>query len=398
MLILRLWNYIRGYVIIIVKGYFLEKFINICTRRQILLWDIKVRGSGVMTLKISIKGFKMLRPIAKKTNCSVRILRKKGLPFVFSRYRRRKAFVAGAVLFVFLLYVLTSFIWSVEITGNENIETAVIEQKLAENGVKAGKLKYNIDTDRVANSMMLAIDQLRWISITIKGTKAKIQVAERVLPPELVPMDQPCNIVARRDGVISSIVVKEGYAAVKPGDTVIKGQMLVSGSIPIKGEEERKRLVHAIATVEARTWYEESCEVKTKITEKKRTGNVLEHKSIELFTKRIKLFPKKIEFDEYDKIETEKRISLGGDLVLPFAIVTERFYESTEVEKELSLEEAKQLAADTAYKKALEKIPDGAKIVKPIANFKEDENGNLTAHVIIECLEEIGIEEKIGGE
>lgn len=398
MLILRLWNYIRGYVIIIVKGYFLEKFINICTRRQILLWDIKMRGSGVMTLKISISGFKMLRPIARKTNCSVRIMHKRGLPFIFSRYRRRKAFVVGAVLFVFLLYVLTSFIWSVEITGNENIQTDVIVEKLAENGVKVGKLKYNIDTDKVANSLMLAIDELRWISITIKGTKAKVQVAERVLPPELVPMDQPCNIVARRDGVVNSIVVKEGYATVKPGDTVIKGQVLVSGSIPIKGEEERTRLVHAIASVEARTWYEESCEVKTKILEKKRTGNVLEHKSIELFAKRIKLFPKKIEFDEYDKIETEKRISIGGDLVLPFAIVTERFYESTEVEKELDLEEAKQLAADTAYKKAMEKVPDGAKIVKPIANFKEDEKGNMTAHVTIECLEEIGIEEKIGGE
>jgi len=85
MLILRLWNYIRGYVIIIVKGYFLEKFINICTRRQILLWDIKMRGSGVMTLKISISGFKMLQPIARKTNCSVRIMHKRGLPIIFSR-------------------------------------------------------------------------------------------------------------------------------------------------------------------------------------------------------------------------------------------------------------------------------------------------------------------------
>ncbi len=398
MLILKLWNYIRGYVIIIVKGYFLEKFINICTRRQILLWDIKVRGSGVMTLKVSINGFRMLRPIARKTNCSVRIVQKKGLPFVFSRYRRRKAFVAGAVLFVLLLYVLTSFIWSVEITGNEKIETGVILERLAENGVKVGKLKYNIDTDKVANSMMLAIDELRWISITIKGTKVKVQVAERVLPPELVPKDQPCNIVAKRDGVIKSIIAKEGQAVVKPGDTVIKGQMLVSGSIPIKGEEGRTRLVHAIASVEARTWYEESCEVKTKITEKKRTGNVTEITSIELFTKRIRLFPKKIEFDKYDKIETEKRLSIGGDLVLPFAIVKESFYECVDVEKELSLEEAKQLAADTAYKKALEKVPEGAKIVNPIANFKEDEEGNIKAHVIIECLEDIGIEEKIGGE
>lgn len=398
MLLLRLWNYIRGYVIIIVKGYFIEKFINICTRREILLWDIKIRGSGVMTLKISINGFKMLRPIARKTNCSVRIVSKKGLPFVFSRYKRRKAFFAGAVLFIFLFYVLTSFIWSVEVTGNKDIMTDLILEKLAENGVKAGKLKYNIDADKVADSLMLGIDELRWISVTIKGTKAKIHVAERVLPPQLVPMEQSCSIVAARDGVINSIVVKEGQAEVKPGDTVIRGQLLVSGNIPIKGEEDRTRLVHAIASIEARTWYEESCEVKTQVTEKMRTGNSTDHVSIELFTKRIKLFPKRIRFDNYDKIEFEKRISLGGDLVLPFGIITERFYESSEIEKELSLEDAKKIAVDDAYKKALNEVTGDAVIVKPIVSYREDENGKLTAHVTIECLEEIGIEKRIGGE
>ena len=67
MLLFRLWNYIRGYVIIVVEGYFLEKFVNICTRRQILLFDISRQKNSKMTLKVSIKGFRMLRPIAKKT-------------------------------------------------------------------------------------------------------------------------------------------------------------------------------------------------------------------------------------------------------------------------------------------------------------------------------------------
>jgi len=58
MLIFRLWNYIRGYVIIFVEGYFLEKFVNICTRRQILLWDIQRDRNSKMTLKVSIRALR----------------------------------------------------------------------------------------------------------------------------------------------------------------------------------------------------------------------------------------------------------------------------------------------------------------------------------------------------
>lgn len=46
MLVLRLWNYLRGYVIILIEGIFLEKFINICTRRKMYLWDIDKKKMG----------------------------------------------------------------------------------------------------------------------------------------------------------------------------------------------------------------------------------------------------------------------------------------------------------------------------------------------------------------
>lgn len=121
MLLFRLWNYIRGYVIIVVEGYFLEKFVNICTRRQILLLDIKRQKNSKMTLKVSIKGFRMLKPIAKKTGCRVKILKKHGLPFLINRYKSRKTFLLGAALFIVLFYIMTSFVWTIEVTGNKKL-------------------------------------------------------------------------------------------------------------------------------------------------------------------------------------------------------------------------------------------------------------------------------------
>jgi len=121
MLILRLWNYIRGYVIIIVEGYFLEKFINISTHRQLRLWNVKWQKNSKVIMNISIKDFRMLRPIAKRTRCRVHIIKKKGLAFILNRYKSRKAFVIGSVICVITFFLISSFVWDVSVTGNSKV-------------------------------------------------------------------------------------------------------------------------------------------------------------------------------------------------------------------------------------------------------------------------------------
>ncbi|NLM59997.1 MAG: sporulation protein YqfD [Clostridium sp.] len=395
MLLFRLWNYIRGYVIIVVKGYFLEKFVNICTRRQILLFDISRQKNSKMTLKVSIKGFRMLRPIAKKTGCRVRILKKHGLPFLINRYRGRKTFLLGAALFVVLFYIMTSFVWTIEITGNEKIETQLIIEKLASMGVKPGVLKYRINSEKVADRIIMDVNGLSYVSVVVRGTKVKVEVAEGVDVPPMVPLSEPCDIVAGKDGVIKSIVVKAGQAAVKEGDTVKKGQILVSGNVPIKNMENNPRMVHAIGNILARTWYESTQPVELRVVEKIRTGRKKDNISLFLFSKKINLFNKKVSYSNYERVETEKFLSIGENLVLPFGAVIETYYENQIIEADVSLEEAKENAANAAYRKALEDIPEGAQIVDRRIEFIENQNGDIIADVIIECLEDIGVKKEI---
>ena len=396
-MLLRLWNYVKGYVIIFVEGYFLEKFVNICTRRQIFLWDVKKRKNSTMSMKVSIKGFKMLRPIAKKTGCRVKIVGRRGVPFILYRYKRRKTFIAGAVLFVFLFYFMTSFVWSIEVTGNEKLETDVIMDRVYQLGVKPGILKYRINPHDVATNLMFDINELSWVSVVIKGTKVKIEVAEGVEKPKLVDKNTPCDIVAAKDGVIKSIIVKSGLEAVKVGETVKKGQVLISGTVPVKNQEDNPRILHAIGDVIARTWYDAREPVETKIFEKNRTGRKKDNLSVVVFSKKIDLFHASLPYEEYDKVNIEKNLSIGEDLVLPFGIVIERYYENNIIEKEISLDEAKKIAANNAYKKVYSNLPKEAKIVETSVNFIENEDGQIIAEAIIECLENIGYEREIGG-
>ena len=101
MIIKKIINYISGYLRIVVEGYYIERFINICRNRNYMMWNIKKVNDINIALNIEIKNFKEICKIAKKTQCKVRIKAKKGLPFFLNKYKKRKLFA------LFLIFVLT---------------------------------------------------------------------------------------------------------------------------------------------------------------------------------------------------------------------------------------------------------------------------------------------------
>ena len=54
MFIKRLMNYINGYLRIVVEGYYIERFINICRSKQYMMWNIKKDNDIHLTLNIEI--------------------------------------------------------------------------------------------------------------------------------------------------------------------------------------------------------------------------------------------------------------------------------------------------------------------------------------------------------
>ena len=71
--------YLLGYANICVEGYFIERFINICISKNILLWNVKRKKSSCLLANIAIKDFKNIRQIAKNTKCHIKIEKKKAM-------------------------------------------------------------------------------------------------------------------------------------------------------------------------------------------------------------------------------------------------------------------------------------------------------------------------------
>ena len=86
-MIQRVLQYIRGYLRIRITVYSTERFLNLCSNKQIYLWGLEHKNHGY-EMCISIKEFRKLKPILKKTGTKVSIVERFGLPFFLHRYRK----------------------------------------------------------------------------------------------------------------------------------------------------------------------------------------------------------------------------------------------------------------------------------------------------------------------
>lgn len=215
-----LLNYIFGYVNISVEGYFIERFINICISKNVLLWNLKRKKSSFLYTNIGMRDFKKIKEIAKITKCRVKIQRKRGLPFLLNKYKKRKIFAISLAIILLLIFGTSNFIWNIEIVGNNTIETLEIMKDLNENGLKTGMIKQKVNTKEVINNIRLKRNDIAWIGLNIKGTNAIVSIVESDKKPEIIDENEYCNIVTKKDGIITKINVQNGTALVKEGDIV----------------------------------------------------------------------------------------------------------------------------------------------------------------------------------
>ena len=223
-----LLGYISGYVNISVEGYFIERFINMCISKGILLWNMRRQKSTYLQTNISKKDFKKVKNIARKTKCRVAINSKKGLPFILNRYKKRKIFVIALLIIILSIFTTSRFIWNIEILGNEKIETKEILEELNEKGIVIGVLKSKIDTDEIIRQIRLKRNDIAWMSIDLNGTNAIVKIVENTEKPEIIDKNDYCNIVANKAGVITKINARSGTPLVKIGDVVTEGTILVA--------------------------------------------------------------------------------------------------------------------------------------------------------------------------
>lgn len=213
----------RGYVRIRAIGPVPQRFLNLCSVHDILLWDI-VAGDGAYEMNISVADFFRLKPMALKTKTKVVLLEKKGLPFHMKRWKKRKVFVGGCLICLFGIYLVSLFLWDIRLVKEGRLTQEMLLSFLQDQGVGYGSLKKDIDIDKMEKALRDEYPFIIWTSCKLEGTRLFVYVKENEQTvEETLVQNEPCNLYATVSGKVVSIITRSGVPKVKIGDEVKKG-------------------------------------------------------------------------------------------------------------------------------------------------------------------------------
>lgn len=319
---LKLWN---GYLLISVSGYSPERFMNLCSNKNILLWNIQKQNDFSYNMYISLKAFWKIRPVVRKTKTKVVIIERFGLPFFVQKMKYRYIFLFSFIIAFSAWFISSLFVWEIKIDGNLSITNEQITKFLETNSVYVGQMKNKIPLEELEQNFRQCFDAISWTSIQFSGTSLCIYLTEVNDISKLLSMDnntKPClysDLISDHNGVVKNILVRNGEAAVEPGDEVSKGDVLVYGYAPIYNDDLTIRNYQyyqsdADVYIEFRDTYSKTLE--EKYIKKRYTGREKISYYFRIMTKEF-YFTNDADFLKSDKVSHINQISFFHILNLP---------------------------------------------------------------------------------
>ena len=333
-----LLKYILGYVRITVEGYYIERFINICTTNKILIWNLKREKGVKLHLNIGIQDFYRAVEVARKLKCKVKIEKKRGIPFIINKYRKRKLFLISLIIILVALYVSSNYVWNIEVQVEDNLKLENIENDIQEVGLKTGMKKNKVNVEEIVNKIRLKRNDISWIGVNLDGTNAIVKIVKAKETPKIIDEKEFTNIVAKKAGTITQIIAQNGTAQVKVGDKVETGQILIQGTM--EGKYTGIRYVHSLGEVKAIVQYTKTVQIPLKEERNVETGNKETKYKINFNKFQINFYKTLSKFKIYDTIEEEKKLRIFSNLYLPISVKKITNEEEEKVSKEYSIEEA----------------------------------------------------------
>lgn len=385
-------NRLQGQVRIRVETPFPERVLNLCGARNLAFWDMEWESETAFTCRLNRRDYYALRRAVKQLDCRLTVVRKEGVPFFLGRFRRRHALLAGLTLCSALLFFGSFFIWDFTVEGNQRVTDEEILRALQRQGVGIGTFGISLDTEDIRNHVLLEIPELSWVAVNVSGCRANVEVRERRTAPKPLDRKIPCNLVARRDGLVLRVQALGGVPQVLKGMSVTEGQLLISG-VEDTGTFGT-RFTAGLGSVEGRTWYTLTANVPLTGTEKRYTGREKRLHSVIFGSRRIKFFANSsIDSGQCDKITERTPVRVFG-LPLPITWETEtlQFYETEPVTVTQARRQKETGAALEAYLHSLVD-PYGEVTASQVASRLRGDV--LTVTLTAECREELGTQAPI---
>ena len=366
----------------VIRGLNLERFLNTIQKENISLISAARTNQHSLTCVCDSCDLHQIKGITEDKGWYMEQVCPLGLSALVSWMRRRPGIPAGLAVSLVLVIVMTRFVWYVDIQ-NAGAYQADILMYLNENGFRPGIRRSDVDADMLEKRLMYRYPEVAWFHVRVSGMTLVVDTIHGSVEPEAEP-ELPRDVIALQSGIIQSLRVYAGTPAVKTGDIVSKGEVLIRG-------EERTAdgetiAVHAQGVVMARCW--RSAVVKLPVYDVNSTETGRQTETLMIRTP-FGCWPTEWSNPSYLSYNTYiEEFPAGGAF---FPIVFQRIIQR-EVSMEYvrrNLEEVKKEAEEAAWQQ-LKTMVNSNEIIDKWADYCMIEDDTLAVSVTAERLVDIG--------
>lgn len=311
-----------------------------------LLWNKGVKSRNIVRvdittirLEVDYGDYKEVEEAVKRCEGKIRILKKSGGIFLLKKLKKQISLVIGGVVFLIGLYILSTYVWAIEISTGNNLSPFEVRKELKALGVAPGLRKGSLNVYELEEKLQGVNENILWIRARIEGSTLKVIIEEKINPPANGE-ESNGDCVAKIGGEIKRVFVISGTSNIKPGDFVKEGDVLIKG---VQGKEGGEYEVPAKGTVIANTFYEKEMEVQISGSKLEKTGKRDKDIYLSLLGRKIYLKKAINSFEYYDKIEDKNGL-------LNFATYFERAEEEVVIDKEEAIKNATDVLTESLLK------------------------------------------------
>ncbi len=394
-------NLLQGVVEVTVRGTFPERLVNLCAQRGVAFWGLVWVDENTITFTLGRWQVKRLRELGERVGCTVQVGAGEGLPFFLGRFRKRYAFLTGFALSLLCVFLLSQMVLTVEVEGNETVPTAQILGELRRLGLRPGVYGPGLELKQMAQEALVELEELSWLNINLHGTRAQVIVREVVQPPEIIEENGFSNIISKADGIVVKIEPHRGDALVREGDTILKGDVLISGNVTMEppqysDQPPRYYQTRARGKVWARTWRTLTAQIPLEAQVKEFTGQEKNRYTLKIFDRRVDFYRNSsISWPFYDKITHIYSVTVPSGQPVPISLIRERIRAFRLNSLEVDPQAAQALLEQELYTRLVKLVgEEGA--VESTRYSARISGGWLKVTLSAECREEVGQEVPAG--
>jgi sporulation protein YqfD len=363
-----------------VTGLNQVRLISYFTREDISLFGVSSLGREMF---FSVKRGDKERVVAllDKLCYTYEITGESGLFFTGKKLLARKGLLSGILVIGILLSLFSFRLSNIIITAENESAKSEISAVLSDEGVKVGGSIRIIDTKQLEYIILRDSPSVSLVSVVVKGATLFVNAYEKLPPPEIIDMTEVAAMFAAKDAVVTRVVVLSGTAAVKAGEAVSEGEVLIAAHEIVRGLEIPKR---AVGRVYGRVWYSAAVEFEPITFEDTRTGAVSKTSNLTFFGNSLSVPPSP--FDRYVAEESVVRLFS----ILPITVRYVTYFETIPIMREHRLENKIDELSQIAAAEAFAKIPKNVTILTSWRAVAE-RDGRIFVEYYFEVEEIIGI-------